>query len=169
MSHDDADRKPFDEVYREYADPIFRFCVSQLGSVSLAEEVAAETFAAAFVAYERFRPGADLRPWLYRIARNTANDQHRRARRATMLLARLSRGERAPVSSVEEVVELRDDVRKLVDAAGMLSRRDRELVGLRLAGKMTFREIASVTGMSPTAAQKATERALHRLRGAMEN
>jgi RNA polymerase sigma-70 factor, ECF subfamily len=168
MSQDHVERKPFDEVYREYADPIFRFCLTQVGSLSIAEEAAADTFAAAFVAYERFRPGAELRPWLYRIARNTAVDHLRRARRRTGLLARLSRAD-SSVSSIEDVVALRGDLRNLVDAAGKLSRRDRELVGLRLSGKMTFKDIASVTGMSPAAAQKATERAFHQLRRVMEH
>jgi RNA polymerase sigma factor (sigma-70 family) len=163
-----AARIPFDEVYREFLDPIYRYCVSQIGSLTTAEDIAAETFAAAYGAYERFHPGSELRPWLFRIARNKIIDHQRRTHANRRLLARLTMGASTQSSSVEELGEVRDSVRKLVTAIRRLSPRDRELVGLRLAGTMGFRDIAQVTGMNTAAAQKATERALHRLRHAME-
>ncbi|MBJ7594695.1 MAG: RNA polymerase subunit sigma-24, partial [Candidatus Dormibacteraeota bacterium] len=47
---------PFDEVYQEHADAVYRFCVSQLRDLDVAEDVTADVFAAAFAAYDRVRP-----------------------------------------------------------------------------------------------------------------
>lgn len=166
---DGAAPRAFDDVYREFADLVFRFCVTQVGSLAVAEEVTAETFAAAFAAYERFRPGSDPRPWLLRIARNASVDHHRRMRRAAGLVALLS-GRDLPrsASSVEELVERREEVRRVVTAIAALPMRDRQLVGLRLAGQLSFNEIAAITRRSPDAVRRATERALRRVRQSME-
>ena len=39
---------PFEEVYREHADAVYRFCVSQLRDQATAEDVTGDVFAAAF-------------------------------------------------------------------------------------------------------------------------
>lgn len=159
---------PFDEVYRRLADPVYRFCLSQLGDVAAAEDVAAETFAAAFAAYDRTRPGEDgLRPWLFRIARNATVDHHRRAGGRLRLLGRLR--STAPDGDVEASAELRDELRAAVGAVARLGRRDRQLVGLRVAAGLSYAEIAAIAGMSEAAARTATHRALARVRAALED
>ena len=68
---------------------------------------------------------------------------------------------------MEEVVELREEVRLVVAAFSLLSGRDRMLVGLRLAGDLSLAEIAGVLRVSQAAARKATQRALGRLRAGL--
>ena len=165
---DDTVRRPFEEVYCDLADIVFRFCVTQVGSLAVAEEVTAQTFAAALAAYDRFQPSSDPRPWLLRIARNAAIDHRRRTHRGTALLARLSRFAGMRSSSIEELAEVRDDVRRVTIAIAALPTRDRQLVGLRLAAQLSFQEMALVTGRTPAAVRRATERALRRLRQSME-
>ncbi|MGD1053471.1 MAG: sigma-70 family RNA polymerase sigma factor [Candidatus Dormibacteria bacterium] len=163
MSQDEPWLVPFDEVYRQLAGPVYRFCLSQVGEPAAAEDVAAQAFASAFAAYQRVRPDREgLRPWIFRIARNAAIDHHRRRRRTAALVARISGRDRA--REVEEEVEMREDVRRVVAAFSLLSRRDRTLVGLRLAGDLSLAEIAGVLGIGEAAARKATQRALARLR-----
>ncbi len=167
MSQDEPWLVPFDEVYRQLAGPVYRFCLSQVGEPAAAEDVAAQAFTSAFAAYERVRPdSAGLRPWIFRIARNAAIDHHRRRRRTAVLLTRLSGRDRE--REVEEEVELREDVRMVVAAFSRLSPHDRTLVGLRLAGDLSPAEIADVLGVSQVAARKATQRALGRLRSGVE-
>ena len=56
MSQDEPWLVPFDEVYRQLAGPVYRFCLSQVGEPAAAEDVAAQAFASAFAAYQRVRP-----------------------------------------------------------------------------------------------------------------
>ncbi len=155
---------PFDEVYREHADAVYRFCVSQLRDGQAAEDVTGDVFAAAFGAYGRARPDpAGVRPWLFRIARNAVIDQYRREGRRRSLVARLGRDHAFP-DSVEESVEQRHDLRSICAAMEALRERDRQLVGLRVAGGLSFAEVGQVVGMREGAAKMATHRALEKVR-----
>jgi RNA polymerase sigma-70 factor (ECF subfamily) len=156
---------PFEQVYARHSAAVYRFCLSQTGDPAVAEDVAADTFAAAFEAYARARPEEQrLRAWLLRIARNQAIDHHRRRARAQRLLTRWMR--REPVPDVEEMASQNADLRRVLDAMLHLSSRDRQLLGLRLAAGLPFAEIASATGMREAAARVACHRALRRLRSA---
>src|SRR4051794_36513349 len=50
----------FEQVYRDHATRIYRYCLSQLGNASDAEDLAAEVFAAAFAAYLNARLNNDV-------------------------------------------------------------------------------------------------------------
>ena len=154
---------PFEEVYLLYSDRVYRFCVSLLRDSSDAEDVTANTFMAAYAAYSRVRPpSTELKPWLFRIARNASIDQLRRRARAGRLLdvLRLSRPAR---HEAESVAVIRDELREVVTAIATLRRRERELVGMRVAGELSYAEIGAVLGISEQAAKSATRRALARL------
>ncbi len=154
---------PFDEVYGQHHDKIYRFCLSQVGNPTVAEDICADVFTNAFAAYERARPDADgVVPWLFRIARNGIIDEgRRRARWTALLMSALVRPsvEVAP----DDVAAVRDDVRTVIAAMSELRPRERELVGLRVAGQMSYDEIGSIMGMSARAAEIATRRARERL------
>jgi RNA polymerase sigma-70 factor, ECF subfamily len=155
---------PFDEVYLEHADSVYRFCVSQLRDTATAEDVAGDVFAAAFAAYGRVHPDpAGVRAWLFRIARNAVIDQYRREGRRRSLLLRIGRN-RDFADSVEESAEVRSDLRSICAALETLRERDRQLVGLRVAGGLRFAEVGEVLGMRESAAKMATHRALERVR-----
>ena len=154
---------PFERVYERHAGPVYRFCLSQTGNVATAEDVASDTFAAALAAYERVRPHeSGLRPWLFRIARNEAIDHRRRVGRARRFLDR--QWFRPEPEHVEDAALLRAELREVIAAMSRLSRRDRQLLGLRLAAGLSFAEIGTVTGMQEAAARVGTHRALKRLR-----
>ena len=154
---------PFERVYERHAGPVYRFCLSLTGNPATAEDVASDTFAAALVAYERVRPEeSGLRSWLFRIARNEAIDHLRRVGRARRFLDR--HWFRPEPEHVEDAALLRAELREVIAAISRLSRRDRQLLGLRLAAGLSFAEIGTVTGMQEAAARVATHRALKRLR-----
>ena len=156
---------PFDEVYREHADAIYRFCVSQLRDTATAEDVTGDVFAAAYAAYARVQPDeAGVRTWLFRIARNAVIDQYRREGRRRSLFARIGHDLAFP-DSVEESVEVRSDLRSICTALESLRERDRQLVGLRVAAGLSYAEVGRVLGMREAAAKTATHRALDRVRG----
>lgn len=167
-SDTEVDAPAFASVYQAHADAVFRFCLSQLGDVATAEDVTGDVFASACAAFTAaVPPEASLRPWLFRIARNAVIDHHRRARTRLRFL-RSARAEEAAGSDVETAAQLRQDLRAALFAIRRLGRRDRMLIGLRVAGGLTFAEIASVTGMRENAARMATHRALRKVRESLE-
>ena len=157
----------FEQVYRSYAVPVYRYCLSQVGNPSDAEDLAGEVFAAALAAYPSVRlTDAVVLPWLLRIARNEVIDLRRKRSRRSALLARFFGGESEVDRSVavEEEVVRRDELSKVVTAMRKLSARDRTLIGLRVAAGLPYAEIGQVVGSSEHAATVATRRALQRLR-----
>lgn len=166
---------PFSGVYERHADAVYRFCLALLGDPATAEDVAAEAFSNACAAWPR-QPEMDdagVRRWIFRVARNAAIDHVRRQRRRALLLGRLGRlggssnGHVPHGVDVETVAAIRAELRQVLHAVGGLKRRDRELVGMRVAAGLSYAEIAEVVGTSEQAARTATHRALTRVRQAI--
>jgi RNA polymerase sigma-70 factor (ECF subfamily) len=153
---------PFEEVYRCHAAGVHRFCVSQVPDRALAEDLTHETFVRAFVAYERVGPDLDsARAWLLAIAHNLCADHHRRHRRWRGLLARLTDRSSA---DVEAIAEHRVDLVRVTAALASFRERERQLIGLRVAADLSYREIAEVLRITEAAAKVGTHRALTKLR-----
>ena len=86
----------FAEIFHRHFDEIHRYVNRRLGSEA-ADEIAAETFLAAFRRRQRFDPerGA-VRPWLYGIATNLIGSHRRAERRFFKALARVPADDVAP-------------------------------------------------------------------------
>ncbi len=157
---------PFEQVYRDHAARVFRYCLSQVNNRGDAEDLAADVFAAAFHAYAAAEPepGAVL-AWLLRIARNAVIDHRRRHTRRSALVARFfgNESEVDQKTDVEGEVVLRDEVRQALAAMAHLSEKDRTVLGLRVAAGLPYAEVAAVLGISEHAATMASKRALARL------
>jgi len=70
----------FEQLFRDYQQPIFNYLYRLVGDVARAEELTQETFIKAYRALSRLPADANQRAWLYRIATNTAYDHLRRGR-----------------------------------------------------------------------------------------
>jgi RNA polymerase sigma-70 factor, ECF subfamily len=68
-------------LYREYHQPVLRYLERLAGSRELAEDLAQETFLKALRHWDQLHSADGAVPWLFRIARHTAYDHHRRCRR----------------------------------------------------------------------------------------
>lgn len=75
---------------REHQSVVYRAACLILRDEHAAEEVAQETFLRAARAADRLPPGAEIRPWLYRIAVNLALTRLRSRRREHQALERLA-------------------------------------------------------------------------------
>jgi RNA polymerase sigma-70 factor (ECF subfamily) len=169
--NDDQDRvrPPFDDVYRSHAANVHRFCLSQLGNAETAADVTQDAFIKAFSAYDRVSPNPETtRTWLISIARNCCIDYRRQNGRWQRLLRRLERFRESPLD-VEVLAHHRSELERATAAIVQLRPRERELIGLRVAADLSFREVAVVLGMSEQAAKVATRRALRKLRSKLED
>jgi RNA polymerase sigma-70 factor (ECF subfamily) len=73
-----GDRAAFDQLYRRFADAVFRRALRQLRDRRRAEDATQETFAAIWRSARSYKPerGAGA-PWLYAVARNAIADRGR--------------------------------------------------------------------------------------------
>ena len=92
-------RDRFMELVAELRPELHRYCARMTGSVFDGEDVVQDSLAKAYYALGQMREPPDLRPWLFRIAHNTAVD----------FLKRYEHKNVEPVSAVPDRTEPEDD------------------------------------------------------------
>ncbi|HET9154397.1 MAG TPA: RNA polymerase sigma factor [Solirubrobacterales bacterium] len=148
----------FEEIVRRYRRPLDRFAATFVGGRS--EDVTQDSFSKALLALRGSEAEVELRPWLYRIVRNTAlNDLRGRAPAATELSEALP-GARSAAAEVEAREELRDLMARLQ----ALPETQRAALVMRELEGLSHEEIAAALGVSGGAARQAIFRARAALR-----
>ncbi len=157
------DPEAFTLLYRAYALDVYRYCYRRLEDRDSAEDATSQTFVNAYAGLRRLGQ-KPFRPWLFTIAHNVVVDVHRH-RHPHFSLEEADIHEAGDPSPEMLVIdhEERDAMQHLLR---QLSKRDREVVELRLAG-LTGREIAQTLGCSGEAVRAAQYRALRDLRKLM--
>jgi RNA polymerase sigma factor (sigma-70 family) len=157
-----ADPELFTAIFDRHSGEILRYVHARLGP-DLAEDVAAETFLAAFRARERYdQDMPSARPWLYGIAVRQIG-KHRRAEGRRVRLLRS-----APVDRPAEDFGDRSAERvtagqlgpRLAGVLEALSRPDRELLLLIAWAGLSYEEAATALGTTVSAVKAR----LHRVR-----
>ncbi|MCL2315975.1 MAG: sigma-70 family RNA polymerase sigma factor [Actinomycetia bacterium] len=64
-----------------YLDQLYGAALRMTRNPADAEDIVQDTYAKAFASFRQFRPGTNLRAWLYRILTNTYINNYRKARR----------------------------------------------------------------------------------------
>ena len=143
------DSAAFSVLFDRHAPALHRYVTRRLGD-SMADDVVAETFLAAFRRLGRYDTDyRDARPWLYGIAANLIG-KHRRAEvRAYLALARTGVDEVA--ESYAERVEARVTAsaaqRDLARALAVLSSKDREVLLMIAWADLSYEETARALGI----------------------
>jgi RNA polymerase sigma-70 factor, ECF subfamily len=161
----EGDPDAFCLLYDRWAGPVYRFFAAQAHDV--ASDLAAETFARAWIGRRRFRDeaGGSAGPWLFGIARNVLLDSVRARRAETAARARLGLPEAlAPDLGFERVEERLSTPPGLLAALATLSEAEREALCLRVIAELGYEEIAQRLGVRPAAVRLRVSRALRRLR-----
>ncbi|WP_367186312.1 RNA polymerase sigma factor [Oscillibacter sp.] len=147
------------EIYRQHAQTVYKFLLSQCRDADLAEELTQETFYQAVRSIARFDGTCKLSVWLCQIAKHLWY-QHLRRRQHE---APAPEEEGASVSA-EETLLSREGHLALLRQVHDLPEPYREAVYLRVFGNLTFREIGAVLGRTETWARVTFYRGKERLR-----
>ena len=134
--------------YEQYKNGIFRYALSITKDPYLAEDVLHDTFVKLLSGGIRCASGKE-QAWLYRIARNLCYDQLRKSKRER---------------SLPETPAQSDGRFEYIELISSLSPIEQEIVTLKIVGGLNHKEIGSVLGITPSAAQKRYERAISALR-----
>ena len=140
-----GDDAAFEIIYDRYYRGLLAFCGHMLGSRQEAEDALQHSFASAYRALRGGAGDIELRPWLYTIARNRCLSALR-AQRAQVSADGLA----ADVGSFEGMsaqVQLRADLRELVEELQRLPDDQRAALVLFELGDESHAQIAAVLGV----------------------
>ena len=139
---------PVDVLYTRHKTGIFRYALSITKDVHLAQDILQDTFLRVLSGAMPSDPDK-LQAWLYRIARNLCYDHLRKARREQTL----------PQSLPSQGSDY-----AFIELIASLSKKEQEIVTLKIIGGLTHQEIGAVLRISAQAAQKRYHRAIQALR-----
>ena len=138
----------FSELVRRHQKPVHRYLLRMLGSHDDAMELTQEAFIKAWQALAQWRPEAQFRTWLFRIANNMALDALRH--RKLIEFVPLEDSFDAPSSepSPEHQAQLTQEVRQLEASLKKLAPEHRQILLLREVEEMSYEEIGCVLSLS---------------------
>ena len=155
----------FSELYRAHLRDVYSYSYYRVGNHHDAEDLTEQTFLQAYKHFERAQresEGRPLRPWLIRIAHNLAANHYRdRSRKPQSVL-----DETTPVATphtTEDVVEGRDELKRILQGVTQLPDDRREALIMRFALGMDNREIARAMGKTDGATKVLIHRAIKQL------
>jgi len=156
-----ASRSAFETVVRAYANDVFRYLYWLCRDRSLAEDLAQETFARAWTAWEDQRDEKAIKAWLFTIARN----EHARTYERKRL-------DIDPDADLDTIIArnapdpgLAIDVRR---AFGLLPEAYREPLLLQVLGGLSSQEIARTMQSTEEAVNMRLSRARKALRALLD-
>jgi RNA polymerase sigma-70 factor (ECF subfamily) len=133
IARSQGDPDAFVPVFERHFDAIHRYLRRRLGP-ELADELASETFVAAFDARRRYDGSPDARAWLYGIATNLLRRHLRAEERRWRAYARAAERDEAGHAETETAV---------AEALGSLSPEEREALLLYAWADLSYEEIAA--------------------------
>lgn len=155
------DLKAFGELYLLYAQPIFRYLFSRIGSFPEAEDATAQTFLVALERFPSYRHDGFFASWLFAIARNKAMDYFRKQHKEISL----DEVELIPADAnlLQQMIQTERTaaLSKLIKA---LPEDEQELIRLRYVAELSFAEIGHLLGQKEDAVKKRLYRLLERLK-----
>ena len=162
-----SDTETFAALYERTFPRVYAYVASLLRDRSAAEDVTAQAFERAYRKRTSYRPRRGSREaWLFGIARNAALDELRRRKRRARLEADPEDTGALGADDHAELALRREVVRA---AMATLDGRERDLLALKFSGGLSNTEIATVLGLSETAAGTRLHRTLTKLRKACDD
>ena len=166
MDKAELDRR-FSELYRAHLRDVYSYSYYRVGNHHDAEDLTEQTFLQAYRHFERALAesnGRPLRPWLIRIAHNLAANFYRdRSRKPQTPLESVAEPD-AP-HTTEDIVEGRDELRRILEGVQQLPEDRREALIMRFALGMDNKEIARALGRTDGATKVLIHRAIKQLEG----
>lgn len=163
-----SDPEAFGEFYDRHFDFVLVYFYRRTADGQVAADLAAETFAKAFVSRFRYRnTGAPARAWLLGIARHEFSRFVRSARvrdraRRSLGIQRIVVDDPA-IERVEELADMASMREELRAALRTLPTAEANAVSLRIGMDLSYEEVAQRLGCTPGAARTRVARGMHRL------
>ena len=149
--------KDFEGFYNEHRENLFSYLMRLTGDYYLSNDILQESFTRCLEHYGSHTRKVSL---LYTIARNTLSDHFRRARRD---YHRVEDPEDM-TNNQEHLLMVRQEYRLVMAGMRKLNRDERDILALTLSGELSYKEIASIVGISQGNVKVKVHRARTKLR-----
>lgn len=137
MEHSGSHSEIIESLFRQYGNAIYRYVRYSLPEEIDAADVVQEVFLRAFRAMPGFNAKAEIKTWLFRIARNYVYDLLRKKRHERRYM--LSQHVNSNLLS-----EQLDSVLEIEDALSQLSIAQQQVLNLRLIQDLSVAETAAI-------------------------
>ncbi len=157
------DQEALSEIFEAYFDRLYRYVAFRINNRTEAEDVTQQVFVKVLQALPRYRwRGMPFAAWIFRIARNSIIDYHRKRRktRELPLETALSQDGDDPAQIAEQNLVLEE----VNQALSRLRESQQEVLRLRFAGELSVAEVARVMGKSEGAVKALQHSSLSALR-----
>jgi RNA polymerase sigma factor (sigma-70 family) len=149
----------FEEIVRRYDKPLQRYAAA-IVPMHRADDVTQDAFSKALLALRGTDKEIELRPWLYRIVRNTALNDIRDQPPASQPIPESIDGTETP----EQAAERRAEIADLLERLRALPETQRAAIVMRELEGLSHEEIAASLGITGGAARQTIFRARRALR-----
>jgi RNA polymerase sigma-70 factor (ECF subfamily) len=147
----------FGSFYKNFKKPLFDYLMRMTGDYHLASDIMQESFTRFLERYEQKAPNAAL---LYTIARNIFLDHFRH------------QGHRGCIAedpidssaSLEDGLMVKQEYRRVLAALQGLKTDERDILALAISDGISYRDIASIAGISIENVKVKVHRARHKLK-----
>ena len=137
-----------EELYKENAKIVYHFLYSRCHDAQLAEDLTQETFLRAYQSLERYNGDCKVSVWLCQIAKHLLYQYWQKNRHEIPLELELEEEKAATDSDTEHQVLTRIELLQVLKDMQKLPEQMREVMYLRIAGDLSFKEIGEIMGRS---------------------
>lgn len=153
------------EIYQRFNKKVLNYIWGKVNNRTLAEDLCSDVFMKVYEKLESFdETKASLSTWIFTIARNTLIDYYRTRRVHEEIPEEL-----AEESTVEDHLLNQEALESLADALERLDERERDLIVLRYASKLTLKEISERMNLSYAYIKILHNKALSEMKNFLEN
>lgn len=140
-------RAEYESLIERYQGPLVRYAFRKLGHIQDAEDVVQDVFVRGYVQVAEGAHVSHVLAYLYRMTANACTDVLRRRRRARLWTRQAEIEPKANGgSSVADEALQQEAIQKIERMVARLTRRQAEVVRLRVWDGLRFEEIAEVLG-----------------------
>ena len=138
-------QKEFDEIYRLYAEDVYRFLLKLCRNETLAEDILQDTMLKAVTSFSSFKGKCSLKTWLCTIARNEYLNHCKRRENKHLPLDEVQLSDGEPL---EQRISDRLTAMELHKVLHRLEEPYKEIFTLRVFAELKFEDIGEVFGKS---------------------
>ena len=150
------------DFYNDHKDGLFNYLMRMTGDYELASDIMQESFTRYL---EHYRDKPQPVSLLYAIARNALFDSLRKQKRQTAI----TEEEEDQSSDQEAAMMVRQDYQRVLSAMRHLGNTEKDILALVISGDLSYREIASITGISVANVKVKVHRARRKLKEVLYN